>query len=149
MACKINRNSNGEITEVLAPNGKPSVLYDNLVSYLKDHVRLEPDAYVQDALDKKLIRDLSPEEHALALWSKVYTPEFKNWFGNSKAVDTNGEPIMVYHGTKSKEDFDTFIPGSSTGIFFTDDAQYAQDVRGGRLTNTPYYLRIENPVNLT
>ena len=29
------------------------------------------------------------------------TPEFKNWFGDSKAVDENGDPIVVYHGTPS------------------------------------------------
>ena len=27
------------------------------------------------------------------------TPEFKNWFNNSKVVDENGNPKVVYHGT--------------------------------------------------
>lgn len=27
------------------------------------------------------------------------TPEFKNWFNNSKVVDENGNPKIVYHGT--------------------------------------------------
>jgi hypothetical protein len=27
------------------------------------------------------------------------TPEFKNWFGNSKVVDAEGKPLTVYHGT--------------------------------------------------
>jgi hypothetical protein len=148
MACKIHRKNNGEIESVLAPNGKPSKLYAGLVTYLSGNT-VEPDAYVQKALGQNLIRDLSPKEHALALWSKIYTPEFKQWFGNSKVVDENGEPIMVYHGTTSKKDFDVFKPGSSTGIFFTDDIQYATDVRSGlRLTNTPYFLRIDNPVNV-
>lgn len=34
------------------------------------------------------------------------TPEFKRWFGNSKVVDANGEPLVVYHG--STRDYDTF-----------------------------------------
>jgi hypothetical protein len=27
------------------------------------------------------------------------TPEFKNWFGESKVVDAEGKPLTVYHGT--------------------------------------------------
>jgi len=27
------------------------------------------------------------------------TPEFKRWFGNSKLVDKDGKPLMLYHGT--------------------------------------------------
>jgi len=27
------------------------------------------------------------------------TPEFKNWFGDSKVVDADGKPLTVYHGT--------------------------------------------------
>lgn len=34
------------------------------------------------------------------------TPEFKRWFGDSKVVDANGKPLVVYHGTKA--DFSTF-----------------------------------------
>ena len=26
------------------------------------------------------------------------TPEFKKWFGDSKVVDDNGKPLVVYHG---------------------------------------------------
>lgn len=34
------------------------------------------------------------------------TSEFKSWFGDSKAVDENNQPLVVYHGTT--QDFDTF-----------------------------------------
>ncbi len=34
------------------------------------------------------------------------TPAFKKWFGDSKVVDANGEPMVVYHG--SAGDFNTF-----------------------------------------
>jgi hypothetical protein len=30
---------------------------------------------------------------------QVDTPEFKNWFGDSKVVDENGKPLVVYHGS--------------------------------------------------
>ena len=46
------------------------------------------------------------------------TPEFKRWFGNSKVVDKHGNPLVVYHGTKS--DISTFdIEKSPNGFFFT------------------------------
>lgn len=42
-------------------------------------------------------------------WLQVRTPEFKAWFGDweqqgpdsSMAVDENGEPMILYHGTKT------------------------------------------------
>ncbi len=34
------------------------------------------------------------------------TPQFKNWFKDSKVVDENGEPLVVYHGTNA--DFNIF-----------------------------------------
>jgi hypothetical protein len=47
-------------------------------------------------------------------WLQVRTPNFKKWFGDwendpeeaSKAVDKNGEPLVVYHGTHVQ--FDEF-----------------------------------------
>lgn len=53
------------------------------------------------------------------------TPEFKRWFGNSKVVDANGEPLVVYHGTTG--DFTIFDPSRAnpesdfgSGIYFTN-----------------------------
>ena len=34
----------------------------------------------------------------------VETPAFRAWFGDSKVVDENGQPLVVYHGTKSNFD---------------------------------------------
>jgi hypothetical protein len=45
---------------------------------------------------------------AAKLWNKdgVKSPYFKKWFGKSKVVDENGEPLVVYHGTRAE--FDSF-----------------------------------------
>jgi len=40
------------------------------------------------------------------LKKQVKTKEFKQWFGNSKAVDEKGNPKVIFHGTQF--DFDTF-----------------------------------------
>ena len=57
-------------------------------------------------------RDLSREV--------VDLPAFRKWFGDSKVVDAEGKPIVVYHGTDA-EAFDEFHPGS----WFTAQADEA------------------------
>lgn len=57
----------------------------------------------------------------------------------SKVVDRDGQPLLVYHGTRRK--FDAFVPmkpmaafGNPVGIYFTDclreAEEFAQDVDG-------------------
>ena len=83
------------------------------------------------------------------------TPAFKKWFGDSKVVDENGKPLVVYHG--SPNTFDTFnldkvgAQGSTEGhgFYFTADREIAQgyaerrDQGEGKLYEV--YLKIENP----
>ena len=52
------------------------------------------------------------------------TPEFKNWFGESKVVDAEGKPLTVYHGTSKDVDFNSF-KGNKNGIWFTPDTESA------------------------
>jgi N12 class adenine-specific DNA methylase len=57
------------------------------------------------------------------------TTAFRNWFGDSKVVDKDGKPLVVYHGTQT--DFTVFRPGatpSNDGIFFTKDPDIASAV---------------------
>jgi len=84
---------------------------------------------------------------------KTDTEAFKNWFGDSKVVDENGEPLVVYHGTEAE--FDFFDPKKigkkhptySFGFHFTDSSKeagiYAKDA-GARIL--PLYLQIKNPL---
>lgn len=83
---------------------------------------------------------------------------FKKWFGNSKVVDKNGNPLIVYHGTKSKSDFNIFNTKSGIkskarnqldfGSHFTVDYEYAK--RYALKDNIKaVYLSIQNPLNLT
>ena len=39
------------------------------------------------------------EEGEYAKPAQTETPEFKKWFGDSKVVDSKGNPLVVYHGT--------------------------------------------------
>ncbi len=91
-------------------------------------------------------------------WVQVRTPAFKKWFGDweaaaakggvwasndvSKAVDENGEPLVVYHGT-DKGGFSEFKePGGTKrgdlGIFTTPNrwmaSSYVRKGRAGAIT---------------
>lgn len=103
--------NNGNSLE-LAPNGASSNLFHDL---------LELNNGNRDA--------------AIIAKAKVYTNEFFNWFGDwindsknsSEIIDENGEPCIVYTGTK--KDFYEFKPEytktASKGFFFSVDKDVA------------------------
>lgn len=92
---------------------------------------------------------------------------FKAWFGNSKVVDSQGNPLVVYKGmypfdyTKKeqtepidiiqrKEPFPTFDPKDNETVnlagFFTDDPSVAETFAFSKhKTIYPVYLSIQNP----
>ena len=100
-------------------------------------------------------------------WLQVRTPAFKEWFGDwendpanaSKAVDGNGEPLILHHGTGksftefSKEYFNSTEPRGDyigQGFYFSPDKEKA-----GRYANTQSstepnvistMLNIKNPI---
>lgn len=99
----------------------------------------------------------------------ISTPAFKNWFGDSKVVDKNRNPLVVYHGGGNK--IDSFTKTSSRGnlgiAYFTDNPEVASKYAiGGGISNdievydtpyinnerapqvTPVYLSINNLLNL-
>jgi len=69
------------------------------------------------------------------------TPEFKRWFGDSKVVDAEGKPLVVYHGTSAPK-FSRFKTGED-GSFFTENPKVAEEF-GYRLE--PVYLSLKNPL---
>lgn len=85
---------------------------------------------------------------------QTQTAAFRRWFGDSKVVDENGEPRVVYHGTK--RDFDTFDmtaeanggfwPSGALGAFFSPK-DWAAEIYGPKIK--PVYLKIENPYRMT
>lgn len=90
------------------------------------------------------------EDTLLDNYITTNSKQFKRWFGASKVVDSTGKPMVVYHGTTSREDFSTFepsyAPGWGTGIYFTDNPKatddYAYDANGRVI---PVYVKIQNP----
>lgn len=85
------------------------------------------------------------------------TPAFKKWFGDSKVVDAEGKPLVVYHGTRSEDvnqfrDFAAEDFNEQPSFFFTDSADVAStyaeaDLPDGDSPNViPAYLAIDNPL---
>jgi hypothetical protein len=52
------------------------------------------------------------------------TPQFKNWFGDSKIVNADGTPKVMYHGTA--QDISEFKPKQANAIFVTDNPKFAE-----------------------
>lgn len=71
---------------------------------------------------------------------------FRKWFGDSKVVGPDGQPLVVYHGTGAKETFNEFK--EYRPAFFTPDQAYAEgytDKGGGKPRLIAAFLSIERP----
>jgi N12 class adenine-specific DNA methylase len=97
------------------------------------------------------------EVKAQAPERQIETAAFKKWFGDSKVVDENGKPKIVYHGTNHV--IEAFSPeklGTKTnagtanlGFFFTDNPLVAATFARGEGGNTvPAYLSLKNPLEI-
>lgn len=98
----------------------------------------------------------------LKLFESFLTSGFNHWFGNSKIVDTSGNPLVVYHGTGMK--FDTFrkdridknyFSGTTLGLgfYFTEmqnnAISYQQTPHGdNEPTVLEVYLSLQNPLSV-
>lgn len=91
------------------------------------------------------------------------TPAFRRWFGDSKVVDADGKPLVVYHGTGDV--FDVFDNTKATGsdknragvAWFSDAPEVASAFAGeqdgtkvgpyqlGNSNVMPVYLSLKNP----
>ena len=78
----------------------------------------------------------------------INTPEFKRWFGNSRVVDKHGNPMMVFHGTSSDNNFTAFRKKQS-GIWFAKNSENAHPGNASSENRIiPAYLSLQNPYKL-
>ncbi|GKT15293.1 hypothetical protein AVHY2522_07630 [Acidovorax sp. SUPP2522] len=84
---------------------------------------------------------------------------FQRWFGDSKVVDGNGQPLRVFHGTggdfnefsQSRAGTTTGAANAGMGFFFTDRPEVAGTyarMAGGAQNILPVYLALKNPLRL-
>ena len=110
-------------------------------------------AALVDAVQKTAKEKGLPEVGELFFSGQEKPSAFKRWFGNSKVVNKDGKPLVVYHGTGA--DFSTFDPDRKAvsggyhgkGFYFGDaglaDAYLDKEIPGA--TIMPVYLSMENP----
>lgn len=161
---------------VVDPKVKPSlpsarIVAKNVLGWLETER-----GWTKNALDDGRVEYVRPDsaddapKYSKPRRDQVDTPEFKKWFGSSKVVDENGEPLVVYHGTE-RSGFTTFDPGRSgsatgrkfVGIYFTNHPLSAQTYSGakkdaplqddfdqydGEPGNYSVYLSIQNPAEI-
>lgn len=76
--------------------------------------------------------------------AQTETPEFKRWFGDSKVVDAQGKPLVVYHGTVYDNEGE-FSPDAGISYFSPDKSfasRWAQSRAQGRPQGAPHVLPV-------
>jgi len=107
-----------------------------------------------DGKESKLFTDLltvsKDRKQALTIKAKTLSDSFKLWFHNSKVVDENGEPLLVYHGGR-KEDIREFKghyienDPKHSGYYFTDNLSYAVNYMSKSGDIYPVFLSVQSP----
>ena len=95
-------------------------------------------AYRGEFADRPVQEPTDLDALARGLDPVITTEAFKKWFGNSRVVDAQGNPLAVYHGTRAAfEAFDptkrgtaTGAPSAEVGFFFTDRVKTAEYYAG-------------------
>jgi len=76
----------------------------------------------------------------------IKTENFKKWFGDSKVVDKDGNPLVVYHGTNAKFDtFDKNVQQKTDAGFYGKGFYFSNSETGFGSTSMPVYLTIKTP----
>lgn len=148
------------------PNSRTAWAYARVNKFLeKRSGKPVKKAYVQDDdlidkyhlggdMSKHLAPNGKPSNLTHEQWHLVRTPEFKAWFGDweeayktgnydgvSKVIDSNGEPLVMYHGTNYS--FNVFSKTKYEGwYFFTADIEEAQNY-GDHIIKV--FLNCKNP----
>jgi len=123
--------------------------------YVKDII--DKDVPFQKIIDIKKGKQFTQTEkknikiQAEQLYLQTQTREFKKWFGNSKIIDENNEPEIVYHFTN--HEFNTFsrklnIENNNTLSFHGEGFYFAWDSIKYKIfgkIKIPAFIRSENP----
>lgn len=87
---------------------------------------------------RKQKAEAQPAEPRFAMAGDTASRNFKRWFGDSKAVEPDGSPTVVYHGTRgdfsafSSDLFGSGVGGEArNGFFFTSDPSEASEYAAG------------------
>ncbi|HAV4659068.1 TPA: hypothetical protein JIU99_02490 [Acinetobacter baumannii] len=108
----------------------------------------------KEAFDRYPIRiadaiDTNGKTFNQSVIDQTKTKAFKNWFGDSKTIDSEGRPQVRYHGTR--DNWTQWDKDRAGGLIHTTDDMniaeyYAQGAGGGRKRSDPVYQDHEGNV---
>lgn len=118
---------------------------------LLDDMGVDPDTATKAEIERAVRTYSAESERGFDQAGDVESEAFKAWFGDSKVVDADGKPLVVYHGTRAE--FEAFRAGAANAaIWATPDATSAGRFASGDLTRSgdsprvlALYMRIEKP----
>lgn len=97
-----------------------------------------------------LLQDAAGADVPVMKAPKIESKAFKNWFADSKVVDEDNKPIVVYHARRG--DFEAFDPSmgegktADTGTFFSASPAVAATYNTSSEHNiVPVYLSLKKP----
>lgn len=143
----VNTGANARMVVIEKNEGAPAVLRTDTL----------PDTITVDGVDRPTTNSKGQPIHP----TEEGVRNFWRWFGDSKAVDEKGRPLVVYHGTA--ESFDAFDGEKDStkkdhgylgrGFYFSTSAgtagSYANMKGGDAYPNImPVYLSAQNPMKL-
>lgn len=122
---------------------------ESLDRFVEDLERAGIDINLPNEEVKKAIKEYQERQFNQSAKDQTQTEAFKKWFGDSKVVDKEGKPLVVYHGTKEK--FSEFKDQGYSetygkGFYFTEHKQIAQKYAGKKNRPLQVYLSIQKPL---
>jgi hypothetical protein len=161
-----NYNSGKELRSALLDDGYDGLKVDDsefgetsYVAFSSDQIKIIP----EDSGSKKKSAQMNLGEDQGSSFYQTDSKAFKKWFGDSKVVDEQGKPLVVYHGTL-KPGFTEFNPSTigdtfgadERGFFFISDPKiastyaetnsYGASREGGGVY--PAYISLKKPLIL-
>lgn len=153
-----------EVLANMGADGIPQSVWRQLIAGIRRLLRkmgvtLElTDNDVRDLVSRALRFNKTPSDGvdivsgtALSEADQTQTQAFRKWFGDSKVVDSDGKPIVVYHGTNAK--FTEFNESGEafygSGIYFSGSKSAAKEFGSykddGKVRVMPVYLSLQRP----
>ncbi|CAB4164965.1 hypothetical protein UFOVP824_14 [uncultured Caudovirales phage] len=144
--------------------GVAATLIRDFVVVMAARSGMSPEKYLEEHRDKILQIQGQEQRGAEAAGEfnqagerRTDAPKFRSWFGDSKIVDAQGNPLVVYHGSQNPS-----LSGFREGgvAYFTSDKDladsFARRTEGGEpllegevATTYPVYLSLKNPLVIT
>jgi hypothetical protein len=113
-----DKDIGADLVKVLKKAGYDGLVYEN-------EREGEGNSYVPFNENQiKLTSTEKPTKSKDVRYSLRDTPQFKEWFGDSRIVNSDGTPKVMYHGTA--RDISEFKPKQANAIFLTDDPKFAE-----------------------